>query len=123
VPLPQAQERKDAPDRVSYAGAAGGLLGAGMMTALGIAIAFGASDSSSWWSLAFFLLALMFVPATIACLTPAPRRNGILRATVLGCLVSALTGAILIDPTLPVLLTLPTLLLAQAAGLIFQSKR
>lgn len=62
----------------------------------------------------------MFVPATIACVTSTPRRNGILRATVVGCLVSAIAGSVFFGAVFAFVMAAPTALLAQAAGLIFQ---
>jgi len=62
----------------------------------------------------------MFVPATIACVTPARRRNGTLRATVVACLVSAIAGSVFFGAVFAFVMAPPTALLAQAAGLIFQ---
>lgn len=109
--------------RITYSGVAGALIGAVTMFALGVAILAGASEESSSWSVPFFLLAGMFVPALIVSLTPTPRRNFVLRVTLVCCLTAAVMGVFYRIPELPILLSLPTVLLAQAAGLVFQSKR
>ncbi len=109
--------------RITYSGAAGALIGAITMFALGVAILAGASDDSNSWSVAFFLLAGMFVPALIVSVAPSPRRNHVLRVTVICCLTAAVMGFVYRQPDLPLGLSLSTVLLAQAAGLVFQSKR
>ncbi len=109
--------------RITYSGAAGALIGGVTMFALGVAILAGASDESSSWSVPFFLMAGMFVPALIVSVAPSPRRNHVLRVTVICCLTAAVLGVFYRIPELPILLSLPTVLLAQAAELIFQSKR
>ena len=83
-----------------------------------IAVAFAASDDTIE-AVVFALLAPLFIPAVVVSAVDAPRRNAVLRASTALCLVIALGGGI-VDYGIPIVMSLPTLLLAQAAGLIFQ---
>jgi hypothetical protein len=105
---------------MSYGGAAGAILGFGFNVALGVAILAGASEESAEWSVPFFPLALMFVPAAVVSLTPSGRRDLVLRITVMSCLVAAIGGTVFFGPEYAFVMALPTFLLAQGAGLIWQ---
>lgn len=105
---------------MSYTAAAGGILGFGFNLALGMAILAGAGEASAEWSVPFFLLALMFVPAILVSVTPSARRDLVLQVTVASCLVSAIGGTFFFGPEYAFVMALPTFLLAQGAGLIWQ---
>jgi hypothetical protein len=89
--------------------------------ALGVvAAAFAASDDTLE-AVVFGLIAPLFFPAIAVSLTNSIYRNTVLRASTALSLVIAIAGGI-IDFGIPVVMSLPTVLLAQGAGLIFQRR-
>lgn len=91
------------------------------LAALGVEFLFDPPSAGVWLGIVLLGLAATFLPAVWVCVRPAPARRTVLRAETVWCLLLALAGSLLVDATLAVLLTVPTLLLALAAGLIFQT--
>jgi len=118
---PAAPRRTDSPGgNISWTGLIGGVLGFGALVALGVSLAAGAGDSSSWWAIPFLLFSLLFLPAIYVSVKPVEAREFVLKLIVIISLVFSITGSILVGAALLVVLTPCLALLAQAAGFIFQ---
>jgi hypothetical protein len=91
-----------------------------MFAALAVAVAIDPGEGSRWWSPAFAVTALAFVPAVVVAVRPAAARDAVLRFTTIGCLILAVAGTLVFGPILAFLLAPATALLAVAAGLIWQ---
>jgi hypothetical protein len=108
---------------VSWAGLAGGALGFVIMVALAVAVAAGAGDASRWWSLPLVALSAVFAGATWVSFRPFASRELVFRGIVIAVMVLAVVGVPIYGIELPLVLAPPIVLLAQAAGLIFQRNR
>lgn len=125
--VPVAEEASPAAERtieasVSYSGAAGGLLGAGMFFAAAMGIVIDPNDESRLWAIPSLLIGLCFLPAIwVSVVRDHSRRRRVLRITTVGVMGIAMLS--LLTPlgfSLAVLLAPSTALLAIGAGLIFQ---
>ncbi|MEO6198190.1 MAG: hypothetical protein ABIP58_08835 [Dehalococcoidia bacterium] len=103
----------------SLSGMGGALLAIVILIAIGAAFL---SDGDEMFGLMFPALAILFIPALVVSATAIPRRKGILQATTVAAMVIALGGGI-VDFGIPLIMALPTVLLAQAAGLLFGAAR
>ncbi|HUF52427.1 MAG TPA: hypothetical protein VMR52_01480 [Dehalococcoidia bacterium] len=113
--------RPDAESGISYTGAFGGLLGAGIFFFLTGAILIEEEGSRRLWSFVFGVGGLFFLPAIIVSLVPGhPRRQAVLRWATIGCLLIAALGLFAFGLGVAVILAPTTALLAIGAGLIFQ---
>ncbi|MEX1195691.1 MAG: hypothetical protein WD904_08980 [Dehalococcoidia bacterium] len=125
VPVSQAVAPKRPATGVSFTGAAGAALGAGMFLALGVAVGAGAGEGPRTWGLAFAAVGLAFVPALIVCVVRNhPRRDLVLRATTVVALILAF-GSVPVFGTLEfaTIIAPPTALLAIGAGFVLQGSR
>ena len=125
--IPVSEEAEPPPERatggsISFSGAAGGLLGAGMFFASSMGIVIDPNDDSRLWALPSALVGLCFLPAIwVSVARDHPRRRNVLRITTIGVMAIAMLS--LLTPlgfSLAVLLAPPTALLAIGAGFIFQ---
>lgn len=100
-----------------------GVFGAGLaiLSLIAIGAAF-LSDGESPKGVVFTLLALLFIPALAVSIADTPKRTVILRLSTGLALVIALLGGI-VDLGIPIVMAPPTLVLAQAAGLVFAGRR
>lgn len=105
------------PDGISIAGLFGGALA--IVVVVVTAAAFATSDDEQAFAFIYGPLAAAFLPAVWASIAPTPHRNAVLRGSTVLALVVAF-GSVPIDYGLAGLLAPATVLLAQAAGLIFQ---
>jgi len=125
--IPVSEEAEPPPERatggsISFSGAAGGLLGAGMFFASSMGIVIDPNDDSRLWAMPSALVGLCFLPAIwVSVARDHPRRRNVLRITTIGVMAIAMLS--LLTPlgfSLAVLLAPPTALLAIGAGFIFQ---
>ncbi|MCH7484313.1 MAG: hypothetical protein IIA90_04090 [Chloroflexi bacterium] len=108
---------------ISFSGAAGGLLGAGMLFTLATAVLIDPLEGSRLWAIAFAFIGLFFLPAVaVSIVRDHPRRRSVLRITTIGVMLLAMLG--LATPGLGIvfaaIMAPPTALLAIGAGFIFQ---
>ncbi len=110
---------------VSFTGAAGGLLAAGMFFALAADLLIDPGDVSRLVAIAWAIIGLCFLPAIwVSVVRDHPRRRGVLRITTVAVMVLAMLSLLLgLGLSLAVLLAPPTALLAIGAGFIFQGSR
>ncbi|MCH7809669.1 MAG: hypothetical protein IH863_03730 [Chloroflexi bacterium] len=109
---------------VSFSGAAGGLLAAGMFFALATELLIDPGDVSRLAAIAWAFIGLCFLPAIwVSVVRSHPRRRRVLRITTIGVMVLAMLSLLLAGFSLAVLLAPPTALLAIGAGFIFQRSR
>ena len=110
---------------ISFSGAAGGLLGAGMFFALAMELLIDPGDVSRLAAIAWAFIGLCFLPAIwVSVVRSHPRRRRVLRLTTIGVMVLAMLSLLLgLGFSLAVLLAPPTALLAIGAGFIFQRSR
>ena len=119
-PAPVAERKRG--DGVSFSGAAGGLLGAGLFFAIALGIVIDLQGESRPLAIPFAPAGLCFFPSIlVSVLRKPPRRRRVLRITTVGAIVLAMlsifaTGGF----EFAVLLAPPTALLAIGAGYIFQ---
>ncbi len=100
----------------SWIGIFGAVLTITVVLAIGAAFL---ADDQTLEGVVFALLALLFIPALVASSISTPRRSAILRASTVLAILIALLGGI-VDFGIPLVMALPTVVLAQAAGLVFQ---
>lgn len=106
---------------VSYSGAAGGLLGAGMFFALAVAVLIDPGEGSRLWSIAFGFVGVCFLPAVwVSIVRDHPRRRSVLRITTIGLILLAMLGLAGFGIGFSLVLAPPTVMLAIGAGFIFQ---
>ncbi len=118
-PAPPAGRTAEA--GVSYSGAAGGLLGAGMFFALAVAVLIDPGEGSRLWSIAFGFVGLCFLPAVfVSIVRDHPRRRPVLRITTVGLILLAMLGLAGFGIGFSLVLAPPTVMLAIGAGFIFQ---
>ncbi len=110
---------------VSFSGAAGALLGAGMFFALATDLLIDPGDVSRFVAIAWAIIGLCFVPAIwVSVVRNHPRRRVVLRITTVAVMVLAMLSMLLgLGLSLAVLLAPSTGLLAVGAGFIFQGSR
>ncbi len=125
--VPVGEEAEPSPENageagISYSGAAGGLLGAGMFFAAAMGIVVDPGGESRLWAIPSAVIGLCFLPAIwVSVVRHHQRRQRVLRITTVGVMGIAMLS--LLTPlgfSLAVLLAPPTALLAIAAGFIFQ---
>ena len=104
---------------VSWTGVVGALLAIIILIAVGAAFL---SDGEALWGIVFPALSLLFLPALVASVISTPRRKRVLQFTTVLTVIIALGGGI-VDFGIPLIMSLPTVLLAQAAGLLFGTAR
>lgn len=80
------------------------------------------SEDKTEWAFLFGPLSLLFMPAVAASATDLPYRNTVLRLSAALALVIGLAGFV-VDPGIPIIMGPATVVLATAAGLIFQGRR
>jgi hypothetical protein len=118
---PAARRRRNAAEGVSFSGAAGGLLGAGMFFALAAAILIDPGDGSRLWSIAFAFAGLCFLPAAaVSIVSGHPRRRAVLRASTIVAMLIAGLGLAFFGIGFALIMAPPTVLLAVGAGYILQ---
>ncbi len=110
---------------ISFTGAAGGLLAAGMFFALATELLIDPGDVSRLAAIAWAIIGVCFLPAIwVSVVRDHPRRRGVLRITTVAVMVLAMLSLLLgLGLSLAVLLAPPTALLAIGAGFIFQGSR
>ncbi len=110
---------------VSFSGAAGALLGAGMFLAVATGIVIDPNDESRLWAIPSLFIGLCFLPAIwVSVVRNHARRRRVLRITTVGVMGIAMLS--LLTPlgfSVAVLLAPSTGLLAVGAGFIFQGSR
>ena len=112
------------PRDISWTGLIGGLTGAIPAGASGVEILIAPEDVSRVWSIPFFAISIVYLPAIWASVSPVKNRQRILRNVLSLSLVTlVITTLVTSDPRLAVLLLLPSTLLAIASGVIFQGPR
>ncbi len=106
-------------------GLAGGLWATGTFGLLTVIATVDPKDSSRWLAVLFGVLTLTFVPAVVYSVLPGPRRReAVLRFETALCLALAFLGLFVLgDIGWPIILSLPTILLATGAGLVFGGRR
>lgn len=103
-----------------------GIIGAGLgilaMGGIGLTLLIETSeDVSRWAGVPFLLLAAGFGPALWVSARPSRIRQRVLRATVIGCLLTAFASTFVFTTAAIAVMLMPSsALLAIAAGLIFQ---
>ena len=119
-PAPSPEPAADS--GISFTGAAGALLGAGMFFALATDLLIDPGDVSRLAAIAWAFIGLCFLPAIwVSVVRNHPRRRGILRITTVAVMVLAMLSMLLgLGLSLAVLLAPATALLAIGAGFIFQ---
>ena len=118
---PAARRRRNAASGVSFAGAGGGLLGAGMFFALAVAVAIDPGEGSRLWAIAFVLGGVCFLPAIAVSIVRAhPRRRAVLRVSTIAAMLIAFLGLATFGIAFPLIMAPPTVLLATGAGYILQ---
>ncbi len=107
---------------ISYTGAAGGLLGAGMFFAAAMGIVIDPNDDSRLWAMPAAFIGLCFLPAIwVSVVRNHPRRRRVLRISTVGIMAIAMLSLLSgFGFALAVPLAPPTALLAIGAGFIFQ---
>ncbi|MCH8052065.1 MAG: hypothetical protein IIC86_08620 [Chloroflexi bacterium] len=107
---------------ISFSGASGGLLGAGMFFALAMELLIDPGDVSRLAAIAWAFIGLCFLPAIwVSVVRNHPQRRRVLRITTVGVMVLAMLSLFLgLGFSLAVLLAPSTALLAVGAGFIFQ---
>ncbi len=128
--VPVSEDAAPAPEPaadsgISFSGAAGGLLGAGMFFALATDLLIDPGDVSRLAAIAWAIIGLCFLPAIwVSVVRNHPRRRGVLRITTVAVMVLAMLSILLgLGLSLAVLLAPSTGLLAVGAGFIFQGSR
>ena len=118
---PAATPKEQDAGTVTFTGAAGGLLGAGMFFALAAAVVIDPGEGSRLWSIAFGFVGLCFLPAVwVSIVRGHPRRSSVLRITTVGLMLLAMLGLLVFGIGFALVLAPPTVLLAIGAGIIFQ---
>jgi hypothetical protein len=108
---------------ISVMGVVGGLAGILPFSGVAVGILFDPGIDEKWIAAIFAVIALAFVPVTMASIVSTPRRRSVQRFTVFACLGLAAGGSLLTgDLIVAMLLAIPTTLLAIAAGIVFQGK-
>ena len=119
TPPPKAAQVRD----ISVMGVVGGLAGILPFSGVAIGILFDPGIDEKWIAAIFAVIALAFVPVTVASIVNTPRRRSVQRVTVFACLGLAAGGSLLTGTLIvAMLLAIPTTLLAIAAGIVFQGK-
>ena len=110
---------------VSFSGAAGGLLAAGMFFALATELLIDPGDVSRLAAIAWAIIGVCFLPAIwVSVVRNHPRRRSVLRVTTVAVMGLAMLSLLLgLGFSLAVLLAPSTALLAVGAGFIFQGSR
>jgi hypothetical protein len=116
--VPQPRKPRGEAQGILYSGLFGGSLA--VVALVVIAVAF-LLDDDPVPAAVYGLAAPLFIPAAVVSVVDSQRRNFVLRVSTVLCMVIAIGSAVtLTDIGVPIIMSLPTLLLAQAAGLIFQ---
>ena len=115
VPVAVPPPPRTEPQGTSWTGVFGSVLAIAVLAVIGAAFL---ADDKTLEGVAFALLALLFIPGFAASIADTPRRNAVLRAETALCLAIALLGGI-VDFGIPIVMALPTIVLAQSAGLVF----
>lgn len=108
---------------ISWTGAIGAGLGFAIMIALAIVWGVGAGDDPRLYAIPLAASSSIFAFGFYVSIRPLKSRESPLRGVVVASLLLAVLGAVVVDIGLPVVLAPPIVLLAQAAGLIFQRNR
>jgi hypothetical protein len=80
-------------------------------------------DVSTVWVIPMLAAAAVYLPAVWVSVRPTRRRRSVIRAVLAVTLVLMVIGAVLIDAAFFGLLLIPSVLLAHAAGLIYQARK
>jgi len=115
-----AAAKRAPPVRPSFTGVAGGVIGFGILLALTVLIAGGASDRSRLWSVPLAVFSGVFLAAAIISARPYPSRQRNLRVIVVGSMLAGAAGVYPYGIELLILMAPPISLVAIAAGLVFQ---
>lgn len=119
-PEPGRQPRRD----ISLTGLIGGLTGAVPLGAFALELLVDPEGESRWWALPFLLMALVYIPAIWASVTPVQNRKRTLRNVLsLSLVLLVLATIVTRNPSIALLLLVPSSLLAVASGVIFQGPR
>ncbi len=109
---------------VSWTGLLGGIVG---VLAVGQSAVYilvkDPEDVKTIWVIPLFAAACVYLPAVWVSIRPNPRRRQVIRGVLVVTLILMVAGAILLDPAFFGLLLIPSALLAQAAGLIYQGSK
>jgi hypothetical protein len=109
---------------LSFSGAAGGLLGAGMFFARATQLLIDPGADSRLWAVAFVFLGLLFLPSIwVSIVRNHPRRRRVLQFTTVGVMALAMLGSVAFGLGFAIILAPSTGLLAVGAGFIFQGSR
>jgi len=118
---PASTPQPAATGSVSFSGAAGGLLGAGMLFARAMQLMIDPGEDSRLWAIAFVFVGLFFLPAVwVSIVRNHPRRRRVLRFTTIGVMALAMLGSVAFGLGFAIIMAPPTALLAIGAGFIFQ---
>lgn len=101
-------------------GLLGGVLGAFLLWQAALFVLINPEEGSRLAAIPLFAIGSLYLPAIWVSITPAARRQTVLRWVLSVTLVFVLIGVLFVDPAFATVLLLPSTLLAIAAGLIFQ---
>lgn len=122
---PQSEPEPVRPRRdISITGLIGGLTGAVPLGAFAAELLIDPAGESRWWAVPFFLMALVYVPAIWASVARLKDRKRTLRNVLsLSLVLLVLVTIVTRNPSIALLLLIPSSLLAVASGVIFQGPR